>query len=183
MTSSLGQELLLGQEPSNRRKYRTAFLQTDAPVTAAGDGVQLTDAPLGFKRLVQINAMLIRNDWVRIVGVGLGQRILVPDVGVLDAVEQHIHAPDPQHGAIEVEPVKSFGAEAGATRRRFEHRVANEAEFFDPAPECCVTRPAPIHRQRQCWHLLRKKNHPTRGKRRPWQFHQVPQYAATGPWQ
>jgi len=39
-------------------------------------------------------------------GVVLRQRVAVEDVGVLHAVQQHVHAADAQHGVVEVEAVK-----------------------------------------------------------------------------
>jgi hypothetical protein len=39
-------------------------------------------------------------------GVVLRQRVAVADVGVLHAVQQHVHAADAQHGVVEVEAVE-----------------------------------------------------------------------------
>ena len=36
----------------------------------------------------------------------LGERVAVADVGVLHAVQQHVHAADAQHGVVEVEAVE-----------------------------------------------------------------------------
>ena len=44
-------------------------------------------------------------------GVVLRERILVADVGVFDAVEQHVHAADAEHGVIEIEAVEEAGME------------------------------------------------------------------------
>ena len=35
-----------------------------------------------------------------------GERVAVADVGVLDAVQQHVHAADAEHGVVEVEAVE-----------------------------------------------------------------------------
>ena len=34
------------------------------------------------------------------------QRVAVDDVGILDAVQQHVHAADAEHGVVEVEAVE-----------------------------------------------------------------------------
>lgn len=36
----------------------------------------------------------------------LGERVAVADVGGLDAVQQHVHRPDPQHDVVEVVAVE-----------------------------------------------------------------------------
>jgi hypothetical protein len=46
--------------------------------------------------------------------VGLGQGVAVADVGVLHAVQQHVHAADAKHGAVEVEAVERAGVELAA---------------------------------------------------------------------
>ena len=50
----------------------------------------------------------------RIVLIALGEGVLVADVGVLDAVEEHVHAADAQHGGIEVVAVEGVLIEAAA---------------------------------------------------------------------
>ena len=35
-------------------------------------------------------------------GVGFFERVLVADVGVFDAMEEHVHGADAEHGGIEV---------------------------------------------------------------------------------
>ena len=51
---------------------------------------------------------------LRVVVVGLGQRVLVADVRVLHAVQQHVHAADAQHGVVEVVAVEGALVEAAA---------------------------------------------------------------------
>ena len=41
-----------------------------------------------------------------VVGMGFLEGILVADVGALDAVEHHVHAPDAEHGGIEIKAMK-----------------------------------------------------------------------------
>ena len=41
-----------------------------------------------------------------IVVVGLCERVLVADVRVLDPVQKHVHAPDPQHRVVEIVAVE-----------------------------------------------------------------------------
>ena len=41
-----------------------------------------------------------------VAGVVLRERVAVADVRVLDAVQQHVHAADAQHGVVEVEAVE-----------------------------------------------------------------------------
>ena len=43
---------------------------------------------------------------LRVIIVGLGQRVLVADVWVLHAVQQHVHAADAQHRVVEVVAVE-----------------------------------------------------------------------------
>ena len=50
-------------------------------------------------------------------GMVLRKRIAVADVGVLDAVQQHVHAADAQHGVVEVEAVEH--APGGNARASF----------------------------------------------------------------
>ncbi len=46
--------------------------------------------------------------------VVLRQRVAVADVGRLDAVQQHVHAADAQHGVVEIEAVKHLLVEVFA---------------------------------------------------------------------
>ncbi len=43
--------------------------------------------------------------------VFLSQRVAVDDVGILHAVQQHVHTADPQHRAVEVEAVEHVAME------------------------------------------------------------------------
>ena len=36
----------------------------------------------------------------------LGQGIAVPDIRVLHAMQQHVHAADAKHGVVEIKPMK-----------------------------------------------------------------------------
>jgi len=49
-------------------------------------------------------------------GVILREGVAVADVRVLDAVEKHVHAPDAEHGVIEVEAVEHVVVEVGSRR-------------------------------------------------------------------
>ena len=51
---------------------------------------------------------------LRIVVVGLRQRIPVADVRILGTVQQHVHAADAEHGAVEVVTVERVFVEAAA---------------------------------------------------------------------
>ena len=53
---------------------------------------------------------------LNIILVGLGQRVLVADVWVLHAVQQHVHAADAQHGVVEVVAVERVLVEVAARR-------------------------------------------------------------------
>jgi hypothetical protein len=46
----------------------------------------------------------------------LRQRILVADVGIIDAMQRHVHRADPQHGAVEIEAVEHLLVEMVARR-------------------------------------------------------------------
>ncbi len=38
----------------------------------------------------------------------LGHRVAIGDVRILDAVQQHVHAADPQHGAVKIERIEQL---------------------------------------------------------------------------
>ena len=41
----------------------------------------------------------------------LGEGVAIPNIGILDAVEQHVHAADAKHRVVEVEPVEHLVVE------------------------------------------------------------------------
>ena len=53
---------------------------------------------------------------LRVIVVGLGQRVLVADFWVLHAVQQHVHAADAQHGIVEVVAVERALAKVAPRR-------------------------------------------------------------------
>ena len=52
----------------------------------------------------------------------LGERVAVADVGRLDAVQQHVHAADAEHGGVEVVAVEHAAVEVLPLRRVGQHR-------------------------------------------------------------
>ncbi len=67
--------------------------------------------------------------------VVLGQRIAVADVGVLDAMEQHVHAADAEHGVVEVEAVEQAAVEVLAALAVAEHLRMALAEVLPRGDE------------------------------------------------
>jgi hypothetical protein len=64
------------------------------------------------------------------VAVVLGQAVAVVDVGLLDAVQHHVHGGDAQHGAVEIEAVKHIPLVMGAVDRTGEDFRVMAAQVF-----------------------------------------------------
>ena len=82
-------------------------------------------------------------------GRALGKRIAVTDVRLLDLVEQHVHAGDAQHGAVEVEAVEHAVVEVTALRKvqqRILMRTADEPGRLHQEPGCSARRVADLVR-------------------------------------
>ena len=66
-------------------------------------------------------------------GVVLRQRVAVADVRVLDAVQQHVHAADAQHGVVEVEAVEHAVVKMLAQFRLAQHFSGCCSRRYSPA--------------------------------------------------
>ena len=63
-------------------------------------------------------------------GVVLRERVAVADVGVFDAVQEHVHAADAEHGVVEVEAVEQVVVEVLAQLRVAEDLRVVLAQVF-----------------------------------------------------
>gem|GEM_PF-5446408 len=66
--------------------------------------------------------------------VGLDQGVSIADVGIFDALQQHVHLSDTQHGAVEITAVWSALVEATAGGIV---TVDGIAVLFDQVLGCC----------------------------------------------
>ncbi len=89
----------LEQAQEERQEEQLGLLGLDDLQQVLG-GVLVVEAA-GEGRIGQQQRVLLL-----LAGVVLGERVAVADVGVLDAVQQHVHAADAQHGVVEVEAVE-----------------------------------------------------------------------------
>ena len=102
----------LEQAQEEREEEQLGLLRLDDLLQVLG-GVLVVERP-GEGRIGEDQRVVLL-----LAGVVLRQRVAVADVGILDAVQQHVHAADAQHGVVEVEAVEELVVEvlAAASRR------------------------------------------------------------------
>ena len=86
----------------------------------------------------------------------LGEGVAVADVGGLDAVEQHVHAADAEHGGVEVVAVEHRGVEVLALRRVEQSVGVSVADVFarsDEEAAGAARRVADLVGRPRCGHL------------------------------
>jgi hypothetical protein len=89
----------LEQPQEQRQEEQFGLLGLDDALEVLG-GVLVVERP-GEGRVGQDERVHLL-----VASVLLGERVLVAHVGLFHAVEQHVHAADAQHGAVEVEAVE-----------------------------------------------------------------------------
>ncbi len=89
----------LEQTEEERQEQQLRLLRLHDLLQVLGRGLVVERA--GERRIGQDQRVLLL-----LPGVVLGQRVAVGDVGVLHAVQQHVHAADAQHGVVEVVAVE-----------------------------------------------------------------------------
>ncbi len=97
----------LEQAQEEREEEQLGLLGLDDLLQVLGGGLVVEAA--GEGRIGEDQGVLLG-----VVVIGLGQRVPVADVGVLHAVQQHVHAADAQHGVVEVVAVEGALVEAAA---------------------------------------------------------------------
>ena len=101
----------LEQAQEERHEEQLGLLGLDDALEVLGGGLVIEAA--GEGRIGEDEGVLLR-----VVLVALGQRVSVADVGVFHAVQEHVHAADAQHGAVEIVAVEGALVKSAAARRR-----------------------------------------------------------------
>ncbi len=100
----------LEQAQEEREEEQLGLLRLDDLLEVLGGVLVVEDA--GERRIGQDQRVFLL-----LARVVLRERVAVADVGVLHAVQQHVHAADAQHGVVEVEAVEQLVVEVLAQLR------------------------------------------------------------------
>ena len=95
-----------GSAPARLQQAQEQRQKQQLGLLGLNDPLQILRRVLIIKRPGERRVRQHQRVGLFLAGVVLSQRVAVADIRVLHAVQEHIHAPDSQHGRVEVEPVE-----------------------------------------------------------------------------